>query len=363
MRKNNFYRKIASLVIAVLLSTTLFAQKDMVQFLAAGKEAANTFAGYYSKPFLNSFGSNLNNGWYTTAAPLKTGRFTITIGATGSLIPADEQNFQINPAEYNGIISTTGNLPVTAPTMFGEKISPTGVYAKYNGGASSILFPLNIPEGSGVNISPLPLAQFSIGLIKGTELMVRGFPKFEYKGYKAGYIGIGVKHDIKQWMPFMAKLPFDLSVIASYTSASLDIIGSDGNHLLDPEVGVSNPTPMDYAAQQLSFSSTAWNANLIISKKLPILTVFGGLRYSHSKTNLDLTGYYPITTLSNPLNSTTKVISHIQDPFSLEGSSSQFGFNAGIRIKIAIMAIFAEGTYVPGGYSSVSAGMNFGIFN
>lgn len=359
MRKYNYFFKIVMISFTVLISNSLFAQKDMVQFLAAGKEDANKFANYYAKPFLNTFGNNMNNLWYSTAAPLKTGRFTITIGSTGSLIPADEQSFVINPAEYT-TISTTGNLPVTAPTMFGEKTSPGGVYAKYNAGASSITFPLNIPEGSGVNISPLPVAQFSIGLIKGTELMVRAFPKIEVKGYKAGYVGFGLKHDIKQWIPFMSKLPFDLSVIGAYTSASLDIVGGD---FLSPETGVSNPNAMDYTTQELNFSSSAWNANLIISKKLPVLTVFGGLRLSSSKTNLDLMGNYPITILSNPLNPTSKVITHIVDPFKLEGSGTQFGINAGLRIKLAFIAILAEGTYVPGGYSSVSAGLNFGIFN
>lgn len=72
----------------------------------------------------------------------------------------------------------------------------------YKDGNSEFHLPLDIPEGSGINISPLPIAQLSLGLIKGTELMVRGFPKFEVEGYKAGYFWVGIKHDIKQWIPF-----------------------------------------------------------------------------------------------------------------------------------------------------------------
>lgn len=359
MKKNNYFLKITALLFVVILSNHAFSQKDMVQFLAAGKTDANKFAAYYTQPFLNTFGNNMNNGWYSTAQPLKLGRFTITIGTTGSFIPKDEQSFVINPAEYT-TISTTGNQPVTAPTMFGEKVSPTGVFAKYNDGTSALSFPLNIPEGSGVNISPLPIVQFSLGLVKGTEVMVRGFPKFEIEGYKAGYIGIGVKHDIKQWIPFMSKLPFDLSVIGAYTSAGLDIVG--GN-FLEPEVNVANPNKMDYTTQELNFKSDAWNLNLIISKKLPVLTVFGGLRLSGSKTNVDLMGNYPVTILSNPTVASSKVISHVIDPIHLEGSGTQFGINAGLRIKLGFMAIITEGTFVPGGYSSASAGLNFGFFN
>jgi hypothetical protein len=359
MKKNNSIFKIVSVAFAILFSTSLIAQKDMVQFLAAGKEDANKLAGYYTQPFLNTFGSNMNNGWYSTAAPLKLGRFTISLGLTGSFIPSDEQSFVINPSEYK-TITTTGNQPITAPTMFGEKSSPSGVSVKYNDGNTSISHPLNVPEGSGISISPLPLAQFSIGLIKGTEVMLRVFPKLEVKGYKAGYVGVGIKHDVKQWIPFMGKLPFDLSFIGAYTSASLDIVGGE---FLMPDVGVSNPNIMDYTTQGLSFTSKAWNANLIISRKFPILTVFGGVRLSGSKTNFGLIGNYPVTILSNPLNPASKVVSHIIDPITLEGSGTQFGINAGFRVKLGIMAIVSEGTFVPGGYSSASFGLNFGFFN
>ncbi len=359
MKKNNYLYKIVGLTVTILFSTTLLAQKDMVQFLAAGKEDANKFADYYAKPFLNTFGNNMNNGWYSTAEPLKTGRFTITLGATASFIPSDEQSFSIDPSEYT-TISTPGNLPVNSPTMFGDIAAPSNVSARYNNGSSNITFPLNLPEGSGSKMSPLPVIQLSVGLIKNTEVMLRIFPKINVSGYKVGYFGIGLKHDIKQWIPFMSKLPIDLSFIGSYTNASLDIIGGD---FLLPQEGVSNPNAMDYTSQQLNFSSNAWNTNLVISKKFSVLTVFGGFRLSGSKTKVDLMGYYPFTILSNPINPTSKVISHVIDPIHLEGSGTQFGINAGVRVKLAFIALFAEGSLVPGGYSSVTAGLNFGFFN
>ena len=99
---------------------------------------------------------------------------------------------------------------------------------------------------------------------------------------------------------------------------------------------------------------------MVISKKLPILTVFGGLRLSHSKTNLDLTGNYPITIYNS---SGIKTIYNFLDPVSLEGSGTQFGLNAGLRVKLGFIAICAEGTFVPGGYSSATAGLAFGFFN
>ena len=335
---------------------SVFAQKNMVQFLAAGNKDAGMLIDGYINPFLNTFGNNINNGWYNTAQPLKLGRFCLTLGTTASFVPSAKRNFTINPGDYS-TISTQNNQPVSTPTMFGENKSAGTVNVCYNTSAGNLSIPLDLPKGSGVSISPLPIAQVSLGLIKGTEIMVRMLPKINISGEKIGYFGVGFKHSIKQWIPVVKDMPFDLSFIAAFTKASLELTKGP---FLSPESGVQNNTNADYSEQTIKFGSNAWNANLIISKKFTVLTVFGGFRFSHSKTNLDLTGNYPITIYNN---SGTKTISNLSDPISLKNSGSQFGINAGLRIKFAFVAICAEGTWVPGGYSSATAGLAFGFFN
>ena len=331
------------------------AQSDMVQLLAADIKDANKLISDYASPFLETFGNNLNNGWYSTAAPLKTGRFTITIGGTASFVPKDKQSFTIDPANYTNI-RTTGNVPITAPTVFGGDTPIKNLYAYYNDGGTTIKTPIEL-KGTGINMSPLPIVQLSVGLIKGTEVMLRIFPKLDLGDYKAGYLGIGLKHDIKQWLPFMSKLPFELSFIGAYTSASFDMIGNDFLKVNDT---VFNPKPStDYKNQAINFSSKAWNANLVISKKLSLLTLFGGVRLSHYKTTLELKGNFPITIKNNGINE----IKTLTDPIGFDVSGTHIGFNGGLRIKLGFLAIFAEGSLVPGGYSSATAGLNIGFFN
>ena len=334
----------------------VFAQKNMVQFLAAGKQDANKLISSYVSPFLNTFGNNLNNGWYNTADPLKLGRFCFTLGTTVSFVPSAERNFTIDPADYN-MIGTPSNQPVENPTMFGKNKTGQVIDVVYKDVPGSPKIPLKLPSGSGISFSPLPVAQLSVGLIKGTELMARIFPKINVGGYKLGYFGLGLKHSIKQWIPVIKKAPFDLSFIAAYTKASFELTKGP---FLSPESGVLDTINANYSEQAIKFGSNAWNANLIISKKFTVLTVFGGFRLSHSKTNLDLTGNYPITIYNN---SGTKTICNLLDPVSLEGSGTQFGLNAGLRVKLGFIAICAEGTFVPGGYSSATAGLALGFFN
>ena len=356
MKKTNLLKRILIAIVFLLGMNQVKAQSDMVQLLKSGKADANLLIRDYAAPFLETFGNNLNSGWYSTAAPLKTARFTLTIGATASMVPVDKQNFTINPANYTNIV-TTGNLPISAPTIFGPKTSPAGLYAISKNSSGVILkTPIEL-TGTGVSMSPLPVAQLSIGLIKGTEVMIRVFPKLAIDKYKAGYFGLGLKHDIKQWMPFMSKMPFELSFIGAFTTASLDITGSN---FLSADATVYNPSPLDYSNQSINFSSTAWNMNLVISKKLSLLTLFGGIRLSHYSTTLALKGNYPITVKGN---TGANEILNMVDPIEIDGSGTNFGINAGLRIKLAILAIFAEGSYVPGGYSSVTAGLNIGFFN
>ncbi len=343
-------RKISLILVAFLMSglSSLYAQKEMVQFFAAGKAEASNLVNSFVEPFLGTFGNNLNNGWYSTADPLNTGRFTISFGVSGSFVPADKQTFTIQPSN---LIGTPNNQPVVAQTMFGANTTPGDIYVKYNGGANKVA--LAVPKGSGLNISPLPVLQGSVGLIKNTELMLRVFPKLDVKGYKAGYFGVGVKHDIKQWIPFMSKLPFSLSFIGTYTSASLEL--TDG-----PFVKSANPNSTAYNDQAIKYGGTAWSTSLIISKKLPVVTFYGGLKLSHYSTELNVTGHFPIASFST--GGLAQEVG-IADPISLSTSGNQFGLNAGMRIKLGIFAIAADGVYAPGGYSSATLGFVFGVFN
>lgn len=349
-------KTVISFLFLILVSFEVMSQKELAQFLVSGKSDANKLSGYYLKPFLKSYGNNMNNGWYSTAEPLKLGRFNISIGGVVSSIPGDEQSFVLNPSEY-GVLKTTGNNSLTLPTIFGENTSPNGVNVEYSNSMGSISYPLKVPAGTGYPYSPLPIVQLNVGLIKGTEVMLRYFPSLNYNGYKNNYLGIGLKHDIKQWIPVINKLPFDMSIAGAYTNAELEVVGGP---FLSAETGVSNPNPMDISGQLLSYKSNAWNASLLISKKLPVLTIFGGFIYSSSKTNFDLKGNYPITVISNLGQ---KEIAYLSDPLNLEGNNNQIGLNAGIRVKILFMAIVAEGVFSPNGYSSANARLQFGLFN
>ena len=75
----------------------------------------------------------------------------------------------------------------------------------------------NLPNGLGIGFVATPMLQVGIGLPLKTEVDFRYSPEFKTKSFNLGLIGLGVKHDLLQWIPVLNKLPIDLSVMAGHT--------------------------------------------------------------------------------------------------------------------------------------------------
>ncbi len=55
-----------------------------------------------------------------------------------------------------------------------------------------------------------PTAQLSLGIYKNTDLKVRYLPEISSNDTKIKAFGVGVMHDVKQHIPGIGILPFDL---------------------------------------------------------------------------------------------------------------------------------------------------------
>ena len=64
-----------------------------------------------------------------------------------------------------------------------------------------------MPGGLNIPLLPVPMVQAGVGLIKNTEIDVRFMPKLEMKNVNIGLWGVGLKHDILQWLPIVDKIP------------------------------------------------------------------------------------------------------------------------------------------------------------
>ncbi|WPP48428.1 DUF6588 family protein [Catalinimonas niigatensis] len=381
-----------------------FAQSDVADFIKGGVQDAEKLFNAYAAPFGESFGANLNAGWINTAAPLKPGRFELKLVANVAFVPTNKKTYNLDALGFRNPVMRTINGETAveqwqyenaiAPTIFGSgddagSIIKTLTYQDPITGemVAEEVAELPLPSGIGIGFNPIaPAPQLSVGLPFGTEIMGRYLPGINTTSDETsidfrGIWGIGFKHDIKQWIPGIKSLPFSLSMAFGYSSSQAELAfapvlpeAPSGEQFADPDLaGTAYTGPaidnVDYNEQGIAFKASAWNLNLLASKKVSVLSVYGGLRYSRAKTNVTLQGIYGVAgepyfnqdNVNDPNNGRYTLINTDKDPIQLDMPLSQVALIGGFRLKLAFFSMFAEGNYSK--YSTVSAGIGFGWMN
>lgn len=299
----------------IIVSCTAFliGFSSFSQVTLSNAEDANEFLQAYLSPLGESLGAGLNNGWYNTAKPHKLGGFDLTFTLNTVLVPKGKQNF--NPDKINNFSSEDAS----SPTILGKG---EGATITYNG------FEFNMPEqGSALNVLPVPMIGIGIGLIKKSEIDIRYVPTYKYN---AGFVGkgsiglwgVGVKHDILQWIPLVGDaFPMSLSLQAGHTSLNTDIeIKSQG------------------VAQEVELAVKATTINLIASRKLLMFTGYAGIGYNNSTTSFDGKTSFKLGAGSQVLD--------FNVPLEMKfDSQNEFRANIGFRFNITVFAIQANYTF------------------
>jgi len=324
-------------VLALAFSMPSFAQTDITELLKLFNQAkgdVSLLAKEYMRPFGEEFGKTLNTGWYTSAKPHKLGGFDITISATAIPVSSSMKTFNVN--DVLGTNSTLkvapGSNPIT-PTVLGKEVEGTTVYAGVNTAATS----MKLPQGSNLPVMPMANYNIAVGLPFHTDVAFRFVPKLSFgDNGQFGLWGIGLRNEFKEFIPVFKHLPFNLSAFWGMTKYKLSWDMNDN----------------DYAAgtgdHELSTDATSYTARLLVSKSIPVLTVYGGVGYNSSSSNYMLKGLYKESGAS---------MLTFNDPFNLNYTSTGMMFNAGLRIKLAVFMLFGDYTYA--GTSMYTAGLGF----
>jgi len=327
------------LCIMFLQPQTSLAQDNFEDLLKGSLKDANILAEGYAGPAMRALGAGLNHGWYNTAKPHKTLGFDLTFTGTLMYIPSSDQLYKVDNntltdiklISYDGqTISPTGSGNV--PTIFGPAKSPTYEYVSSGNTFQG-------PEGQSLKDAikiadalPVPMYQLGLGLPKGFELKVRFAPTVKMDDFQFNLFGIGIMHDVKQYIPGIKVIPFDLSLFAGYTKMAAE--------------QKINPTNGQNQRGVMEFSATTIQA--LVSKKISVLTLYGGVGYDFTSSTLDLKGTYDLDDNGTP---------EATDPVNLDFSTSGFRATAGLRLKLAVFTF--HGDYTLGQYNALNAG--FGI--
>ena len=316
------------------------AQIDFDTFLEAGVQDANTLLRKYMEPAFVGFGFGMNSGWYNTAKPHKTLGFDLTFSASLAVVPSAQEFFTFVNSEYQNV-RLSDPADNRLPTLFGPNLGADDLpgLTFLDPGTGLEIIRISAPTGLGIdedmpfNAVPTPTVQLGVGLPKGTEVKIRLLPKVNFGDEEDGegsvkLFGLGVMHDVKQWIPGIKALPLEISGFIGFTSLTSSF-----------DVDEDNPD------QVAEFKANAFTLQVLASKNIAFVTGYLGIGYKKSDVDFDLKGTY------------TTELSTYTNPIAFNYSNSGLGLNIGLRLKLLFLTLHGE--YAIQEYNTVTAGLGF----
>lgn len=358
----NFRRLFLFLSLTIGWQLALYSQLKNVDFLKGGVNDAHSLFEQYLTPYANSFGADLNAGWYNSAKPHKLGGFDLTLTVNTAWAPSTARTFDAALLNLDGTL--VGNS--VTPTVAGKLLStPPKIqyFADYNGTPVK-LAEYTLPKGTGINFIPLPMAQLTIGLPFGTDVSVRYLPDLPLgNAGTIGLWGVGGKHSIIQHIPALKKLPIiDISAQGGYTRMTTFTNITYNPAKIGSYVVDLTTDPTLWNDQRIELVASAWTANLIFSETLPIISFYQGIGYSSSTVDLGLYGNYPFPRLATSGSNAGDVVVEdsdvMKDPKELQfemQNNKDLRLNAGFRIKLGVLTFQFD--YTKANYSVFTTGI------
>jgi hypothetical protein len=308
----------------MFIAGTVYAQEDVAAFLKGNLNDAKKLSQAYLEPFGKSLGTSLNSGWYNTANPHGILGFDITFTVPITIPPSSDKTFDVSKLNLEYWKLKTGSNAM-APSVTGGN-SNTVLNDKTTSSVE-----LNMPDGANLKFVPAPMIQVAKGLPFHTEIIGRYLPTVNISSVgNFGMWGVGIKNEFKEFIPVVKRLPFSMSFLFGYTqfTSSFDINKAQ--------------------KQKLNFKSSGYTARLLVSKSIPVLTVYGGLGYNHSTTDVAIKGNYNV-----------EGVGSVTDPVAFDFSNNGFTANLGLRLKLAILAFHFDYSIGDYGIFNAGVGINF----
>ena len=357
--------KFVSIFILIIITYSgpkLYAQDSSPgDILRSGANDANLLIRNYLRPFGPGFGAGLNSGWFTSSKAHRPLGFDFRVSSTFATVPNFDQLINMERLVFENLEVLDG--PMISPTLFGEESTGTRLgetFANPETGETIELYSFTMPKGIGSHYVVTPMAQFTLGLIRDTDITVRYLPSMNLNDdFKTGLRGFGVQHGLNQWLN-QSPDAIDVSIHIGFTE-----ILADFNYLVEPEEGsdILNPHPSStWNGQGMTVRSSAFTSSLILGKQMRILSLYGGFGFQQAKTNVKAVGTYPAVIPLGPNEYTpggpNRTIEIVEDPIDLDFESNlRMNYFLGARLQLLITAITVSYNFSE--YNSFNVG--FGI--
>lgn len=338
-------KKLALVLLVLTFTFNMKAQDGLEAILLAGTQDANKLTEAYMNPAMKGLIYGMNSGWYHTAKAHKKFGFDISISLNASMVPSKDEIFKFADL---GLSASTTSTSLTGATVAGSNTleAPVKISTTIDGQTVSANFtmPAGIKEDLPLNAIPTPSVQFSLGLPKQFDVMVRFVPEVGSDDVTGNLLGIGIKKEITDWFGIIGKTPLHISLLGAYTK-------------MDVNYNIQNSSSVPGTNQEATFSLSSYTLQAIASLNFPIINFYGGVGYSAGTSDLKMKGTYNLnynTGLPAP-NNTKQVI--LTNPLNIDFKASGMRATLGTRLSLGFFKIF--GDYTIQEYNTISGGIAF----
>lgn len=322
--------KFKSLVVFILFSTGVSAQ-NLDALFESGVQDAQRFAQGYFNPAMQLGIHNLSGGWYNSGKSKKTLAFEVSLIGNVSTWSEKQESFLLNTASYSNLKFADGTEEKYVSTVLGDASTSAYVEESIGEGLPNLRTDFSLPAGlrsEGIQFLPSAFLQASIGLIKGIEIKGRFLPSVSSNDLSVSMLGGGVQFDISEILPLDRVLPLGISFLLGYTQL-------DANYQIE-----SN--------QSIESQIISRNMSLIVSTRLPVFNLYGGVGLVSGSSDLNLLGTYQIASGVN-----------FVDPIALQSEVSDIGVTLGAKLKLGFFRLNVDHSFSE--FNTTRAGINIGL--
>lgn len=336
----------------LFLTTTIAKAQEFESILIAADDASLLMQNYVN-PVMKGLMYDMNNGWYTTAKTHKKFGFDITINANAAFVPKSDEMFAFIPSNYSYLSLPNGESEL--PTVMSSNDAETVVDVMIDNGdgtfnVASFEMPGGITEDLPINAVPAPMVQLGFGLPLNTDIKLRLIPNLNFdEDVETSLFGLGLQHDLMQYLGPLEKLPLNISVLAAFTNMNVTYNIDDE----DPsdDIMITNG--------EGQFKMNTWTLQALASLDFKIITLYGGIGYNNGSASTKIKGTYTVDYEvedggGNVIGSASETIT---DPINFDFEANGMRATLGARLNIGFFKIFAD--YTLQEYNTASAGIAF----
>lgn len=171
----------------------------------------------YISPAAQASVFQVSSGWYTSAIPKNKFEVELSLQYNTLFIPKRKTTFFVDESQLQNLSIQGASSTANLPSALGDDN-----IVVFEGTINGSAFEFDSPEG--INESTVKHAQIqaTVGLWKKTNVIFRYAPNIEINSTNFQSLGVGLSHNLNQWISPLKNSGFNIAVLGTYSNYSVD---------------------------------------------------------------------------------------------------------------------------------------------